>query len=150
MASTCSPPSGIPRRRERVSDIRFRKQRLLTVWITPLLRKLSEVGLYENSIEWFRYYITDRKHAHIVGTSCLTSCQSPTGFLREVFWAPCYLSSTSTICQASLATVKRHSMQTTRYLLLWVVLPGVDWLAQSRPPSGGKMAKRTLVNTESG
>lgn len=42
------------------------KQRL-PVWITPLLRKLSEVGLYENSLEWFRYYITDRKQRTYCG-----------------------------------------------------------------------------------
>ena len=129
MASTCSPPSGIPRRRERVSDIRFRKQRLLTVWITPLLRKLSEVGLCENLLEWFRSYITDRRKRIYCGNKL--SDELPVTHLHQRFAKRHWRMSNVTLC-------RRHGD-----LLLWVILPGVDWLAQSRPLSGGKMAKRT-------
>ena len=68
----------------------------------------------------------------MLGTSFLTSCQSPTEFLREVFWAPCYLSSTSTICQASNVPVKCHSTQTTQELTDWLNLVVAKWLNEHK------------------
>ena len=83
-----------------------------------LLCKLSEIGVCENSLQWFCSYITDRKHR----TCCRNKLSKElrvtqrvlTGSSGKCFGSPV----TSMICQASLQVlVKYHSMRTIIMLI---------------------------------
>ena len=55
-----------------------------------LLSKLSAIGLFGNSLQWFRSYVTERKQRTSCEMSCPANYQSPMGSSGQFTRTPFY------------------------------------------------------------